>query len=856
MPILADDLNTGQWRGLSAAEAAARLQAQGCNELPSAQPRSFWAIAWGVVREPMLLLLLGAGGVYLLLGDLREALMLLAFVVLVTGITLYQEGKTEKALASLRRLASPRALVLRDGEQQRIPGREVVVGDLILLAEGDRVPADATVLACRNLFLDESLLTGESEPVGKEPCASADTPLGPASAGNPTAIYSGSLVVGGLALARVAAIGLSTELGRIGRALSELETEPTPLQTETSRLVWRLAWAGAALCTLVVVLYGLTRQDWLHGFLAGLTLAMAMLPEEFPVVLAIFLALGAWRISQHRVLTRRIPAVETLGSATVLCTDKTGTLTENRMSLAAMQASGESCDLESGCFEHLPENFHQLLEFGVLASQEDPVDPMERAIREAGEKWLGGSEHWHQDWELVREYPLTRELLAISHVWRGAASGQWVVAAKGAPEAVADLCHLDAAATAHLDELVRQMGAQGLRTLGVAAARQEARDLPDGQHDFQFQFMGLLGLRDPLRASAPQAIAECYRAGIRVIMITGDHPTTARCIAAQAGLRDAERVITGAEMAAWDQAELERRLDGVNVFARVAPEEKLRLVQALKAQGQVVAMTGDGVNDAPALKAAHIGVAMGARGTDVAREAADLVLLDDDFASIVAAVRLGRRIFDNLKKAMAYVLAVHVPIAGLSLAPVLLGWPLILLPVHIVFLEMIIDPSCTLVFEAEPGNPGLMERPPRDPAEPLFNWRIILLSLLQGVSVLTVLLVVYLVTSYRGQGPDEARALTFTSLVVANLGLILTNRSWSLSILGSLRRPNPALWWVLGGAAGVLGLVLFLPGLRNLFHFCLLHWPDLLICLAAGFLGIAWFEVFKFFRRRRPAARS
>ena len=844
MPLLLD-LDADTWTGLASQEAAARLASDGYNELPSAKPRSVWAIALGVVREPMLLLLLGAGGIYLLLGDLREALMLLGFVLLVMGITLYQEQKTEKAVAALRQLASPRALVIRDGHQMRIPGREVVKGDLILLSEGDRVPADAVLLACRNLMVDQSLLSGESEPVSKKACDHQEVKLGQVSDQDPVAVYSGSMVVGGQGLARVEAVGLATELGRIGRALVDLEPEPTPLQTETGRLVRNLALLGVILCSLVVILYGLSRHDWLGGLLAGLTLAMAMLPEEFPVVLAIFLALGAWRISQKRVLTRRMPAVETLGSATVLCTDKTGTLTENRMALAILRANSLECSLDTGCPDHLPENFHRLLEFGVLASQRDPVDPMERAIREAGQKWLGKSEHWHDDWWLVREYPLSHELLALSHVWRSDHRQEFVIAAKGAPEAVADLCHLDQRAAAQVEEAVMEMGRQGLRTLGVAAAWLDQADLPLGQHDFNFEFLGLLGLRDPLRASAPQAIAECYQAGIRVIMITGDHPTTARCIATQAGLKDPEQVLTGPEMAALAPEELTRRLEVVNIFARVAPEQKLLLVQTLKAQGHVVAMTGDGVNDAPALKAAHIGVAMGARGTDVAREAADLVLMDDDFASIVAAVRMGRRIFDNLKKAMAYVLAVHVPIAGLSLAPVLFGWPLILLPVHIVFLEMIIDPSCTLVFEADQGDPGLMERPPRDPREPLFSWRTLFLSLLQGVSVLAILLAVYVIAYYRGHGEDEARALTFTSLVIANLGLILSNRSWSGSLISTLRRPNPALWWVLGGAGGFLGLVLFLPGLRHMFHFYVLHLHDLLICLAAGILGIAWFEVFK-----------
>ncbi len=845
-----NDLDLRGLEGLDSREAARRLAQDGPNELPAARPRSGLAIALEVVREPMFLLLVGAGAIYLLLGDLREALMLLGFVLVVMGITLYQERKTERALSALRDLSSPRALVIRDGRQARVPGREVVRGDLLVLGEGDRVPADAVVLSCRNLGLDESLLTGESEPVRKRAAEVVGPPCPPGGQDLPF-VYSGSLVVSGLGVAQAAAVGAASELGKIGRALQGLESEPTGLQSETRRLVRLLALAGLGLCTLVVVLYGLTRQDWLHGFLAGLSLAMAMLPEEFPVVLSIFLALGAWRISQKQVLTRRMPAVENLGAATVLCVDKTGTLTQNRMAVAKVWAAGAFHEFDHARPGRLPEAFHEVVEFGILASQRDPFDPMDQALRRLGDDHLNGSEHLHDDWLLVREYPLSHELLALSHVWKAADREEYVVAAKGAPEAIADLCHLDPAQAAQVADLVRDMAKEGLRTLGVAASRSPRAHLPAGQHDFPFHFLGLVGLKDPLRPGARAAIAECHAAGIRVVMITGDHPRTAQAIAAQAGLGPGDQVLTGPELAALSDDELAVRLRGVNIFARVTPEQKMRLVRALKAEGQVVAMTGDGVNDAPALKAADIGIAMGGRGTDVAREAADLVLLDDDFASLVAAVRTGRRVFDNLKKAMAYVLAVHVPIAGLSLAPVLMGWPLVLLPVHIVFLEMIIDPACSVVFEAEPEEPGLMARPPRDASEPLFGARVVALSLLQGLSVLVILLVVFFIALQRGQGEDEARALTFTSLVVANLGLILANRSWSLSILGGLRRSNPALWWVLGGAGGFLALALYLPPLRRVFHFNLLHVHDILICLAAGLAGILWFELFKLLRRRR-----
>lgn len=838
--------------GLTESEAAARLQREGCNELPSARKRGIFAIALEVAQEPMFLLLVAGGILYLALGDVREALMLLGFVFVVMGITLYQERKTERALEALRDLSSPRARVIRDGEEKRIAGRDVVRGDLLLVNEGDRVPADAVLLSCLNLCVDESLLTGESAPVRKL-AGSEDTELTRPGGDDLPSVFSGTLVVQGRGLAQVRATGAGTEIGKIGKALQSVETEETLLQQGTARLVGRLALAGLSLCVLVVILYGLTRGNWLNGFLAGITLAMAILPEEFPVVLTIFLALGAWRISQKRVLTRRMPAVETLGSATVLCVDKTGTLTLNRMSLRALYANGQFLNPDEGAkdFDPLPETFHELVEFSLLASQRDPFDPMEKAIRRLGDRTLARTEHLHDDWTLVQAYPLSKELLALSHVWQSPAGDEYVIAAKGAPEAIADLCHFTAGQMKELDGRIAHMAGEGLRLLGVAKAHFRRGSLPDGQHDFTFEFLGLIGLADPVRPSVPDAVWECHTAGIRVVMITGDYPGTAQNIARRIGLHPAERVITGPELDAWNDEELRARILGVNIFARVVPEQKLRLVNALKAGGEIVAMTGDGVNDAPALKSAHIGVAMGGRGTDVAREASALVLLDDDFSSIVQAVKLGRRIYDNIKKAIAYIFAIHVPIAGMTLIPVVLKWPLVLLPVHIVFLELIIDPACSVVFEAEPEEDDVMRRPPRNPREPLFGRRTVLLSLLQGAVVLALVLAVYGLALRRGQNPDEARALTFTTLIVANLALILTNRSWSRTILGTLHTHNRALWAVLGGAAAMLVLVLAVPFLRGLFKFGVLHATDILLCLGVGVFSILWFELLKAVTHRR-----
>jgi len=474
---------------------------------------------------------------------------------------------------------------------------------------------------------------------------------------------------------------------------------------------------------------------------------------------------------------------------------------------------------------------------------------MEQAIRELGLRALARTEHLHEDWELLREYPLSPERLAVSHAWSARGREESVIAAKGAPEAIADLCHLGAAETDRLFASVEELASAGLRVLAVARARFGKPALPENVHDYPFELLGLVGLEDPLRASVPAAIRDCKAAGIRVVMITGDYPVTAAKIAREIGLPD-DLVMTGAELDALDAAALEQRVPSVSVFARVVPEQKLRLVQALKANGEVVAMTGDGVNDAPALKAAHIGIAMGGRGTDVAREAAALVLLDDDFSSIVQAVRLGRRIFDNLKKVIAYLLAIHVAIAGMALFPVLAGWPLLLLPIQIVFLELIIDPASSIAFEAEPAEEDLMRRPPRKSKEPLLSRRILVLSVLQGAGVLAIVLAVFILMLGRGGPEGPGRAVAFAALIAGNLGLILTNRSWSRTILGSLRASNPALWLVVGGAAGTLALVLAVPVLRELFRFERVGPADALLGVAAGAASILWFELFKLRPRR------
>ncbi len=797
----------------------------------------------------MILLLVAAGAIYLVLGEPSDSIVLLISIFAILGIDLYQQNKTERALEALRDLSSPRALVIRDGDQTRIAGRDVVRGDIVILTEGDRVPADGVVLSCVSLSVDESLLTGESVPVRK---SAGDVSLSMARPGGDELpfVYSGTLVVQGHGIAEIKEIGARTELGRVGKALQTIEPEVSHLKKETKRVVAIMGVVGLSICALVALIYGQSRGSWLSGILVGITVAMSLLPEEFAVVLTVFLALGAWRISQRNVLTRRASAIETLGSATVLCVDKTGTLTQNRMTVKKLFADGHTQEVDGSGGIPLRGGISQLLEFGVLASQREGFDPMDSALQQTGKRYLSTTNRLHETWKLVREYPLSPKLLAVTRVWQSPEENGQIVAVKGAPGAVAELCRVSPSQFEEIKNSAEAMAAEGLRILAVGKADLGDGVLPGDPRGFDFKFLGLVALADPVRPEIASSVRECYAAGIRVVMITGDFAGTAQSIARQIQLQGSERALTGPELDRMDEATLRREVRSINIFARVVPEQKLRLVEALKADGEIVAMTGDGVNDAPALKAAHIGIAMGARGTDVAREAADLVLLDDAFPSIVQAIRLGRRIFDNLKKAMAYVMAVHVPIAGLALVPVMLKWPIVMLPLHVVFLELVIDPSCSIAFEAEPEESDVMERPPRNPKQPLFDRRTLTVSLLQGASVLAVVLGVFAVAMYRGETETSVRALTFTTLIIANLALILTNRSWTRTILNMWRSPNPAVWWVVLGAASFLGVVLYIPPIQTLFRFSRPRAFDLTLCLTAGMLSIAWFEALKIVERR------
>ena len=805
--------------GLSTAEARERLARFGPNAVDTEAPRTLIGRLLGMAREPMFMLLVAAALLYMLLGDIVEGLTLSLFVLAVLGMTLWQEGRADAALQALRGLTQPQARVLRDSQVQRVPAQDVVPGDLLLLAEGDRIAADGWLLQAEHLQVDESLLTGESVPVGKR-AAPAQPPQATAPGGEDSpAVFAACHVVRGQGLAQVTATGAHSQVGQIGAALAQTHEPPSPLQQQTAALVRKLAWGVAVLCLVMVLTLGLRLGDWLAALLSAIALAMALLPEEYPVVQALFPALGARRLTREGVLTRRINAIETLGAVSVLCTDKTGTLTQNQMTVAALATGPASAPQvlhwPGTTLPVLAPEFRPVLEHAILASAPEPFDPMEHAFHRMGAEHLQDTGHLHGDWTLVHSYALSPALPAMSHIWRTGGEADngngHSVSAKGAPEAVMDLCHLGDADRRQWLATANRLAGLGLRVLGVARGQLAGTDFPGSAHELDFEWLGLIGLTDPLRPDIQEAVAQCRSAGIRVIMITGDYPATARVIAAQAGLTKAGtsdgEVLTGDELARLDDATLRERLQQVRICARITPTQKLRLVQALQASGEVVAMTGDGVNDAPALQAAHVGIAMGQRGTDVAREASDLVLVDDHFSAIVRGIRTGRRIFDNLGLSMRYIFAIHIPIALLALWP-LLGGPALLRPLHLALLELVIDPACAIAFEHEAEAANVMQRPPRDTRRPLFGRSDLLQAALQGLGLAAAIALALLWAAQSAHWPVDSaavRSLALLTLVMGNTALILigSGRSW--------RRRHPVAWGLGAATLALLAALMYWP---------------------------------------------
>jgi Ca2+-transporting ATPase len=824
--------------GLTSIQAAEKIKLEGYNELASAKPKNILSIALEVIKEPMFLLLISCGILYMILGDYKEGIILLSAIFIIIFITFYQYQKTEKALDALKKLSSPRALVIRDGKEIRIPGREVVTDDIIIINEGDRIPADAVLLDSLNISVDESLLTGESVPVVKN--VQLD------EANTQVMLFSGTLVVQGKGIAKVLSTGTKTQFGKIGISLQSIEQDETRLQKEMKVLIRNLFIAGAIISVGVVAAFYFTRGNLIQSVLNGLAAAMAILPEEFPVVLTVFLALGSWRLSKKNVLTRKPSAIETLGSATVLCSDKTGTITLNKMEVVAL------CDdnkiYHKSDFKDNKEHLQNLITSAFHASQNDSIDPMEKAIANAYREIVTEKNHSEK---LIKEYPLSKQLFAMTRVLEGVSHETYSVFSKGAPEAIFTLCKMNEQEIAPQIAAVNQMAEKGYRVIAVATTSWNQQTLPEIQFDFDFKFLGLIGFEDPIRPEVPQAIKECNEAGIKVIMITGDFPATATSIASQIGLQSAENVLTGEELKKMNDVQLQEKIKTVNVFARIIPEQKLQIIKALKANGEIVAMTGDGVNDAPALKAADIGVAMGGKGTDVAREASSLVLLDDNFASIVSAIRSGRKIYDNLQKAMSYILAIHIPIIGLTLLPAFFtSLLLLLMPLHIVFMELIIDPVCSVAFESEQEEKGIMQRPPRNPNELFFGWHKMVFSLIQGLLLLIMVLVVYFLSIHEGHNEREVRAIAFSSLIIGNIFLILTSLSKTRNFISILMEKNIAVLLIIAIALTLLFLIISVPALQQIFNFQFPGYNHFISSITGAAIILLIFESYKFIKTK------
>lgn len=812
--------------GLSQAEANARLSSDGENVIPSENRSTLLKQIILIMSEPMLILLIAAGAINFLLAEILDALMLMVTVVIVIGISIYQARRTENALYALKQLTAPYATVIRDGVQQRISSNQIVVGDLLLLFEGDRVSADAELIESSTLAADESTLTGESVPVDKS---------------NGHLVFSGTLITRGHGKAIVTSTGANSQLGKIGKSLQEIPFERSQLQRDVDQLVRIIGVLGLITVVSVITIYGSTRDNWLEGGLAGIAAAMALIPEEFPVILTLFLAIGAWRMSQVKVIARKPSAIEALGSVTVLCVDKTGTLTENQMTVSEIQINGERYDITHQISN--PKVSHAL-NIAALACPIRAFDPMDKAfqvlVAHNPDQLKGIS---------LREYPVENSRLAYIHIWE--LDGRKIVAAKGAPETISRLCHLDEEKNQSLMEQVHVAADGGVRILAIAEA-EIGQAIPEDIESLTFSFVGLALLRDPVRDGVVESIQHCARAGIRTIMITGDHPSTALAIARDISLPHVDSCLTGAQLDQIDDAELISRIGDISVFARVVPEHKLRIVRALQKKGEIVGMTGDGVNDAPALRAADIGIAMGARGTDVAREAASLVITDDNYTSIAHGIERGRTTYANLQKAMSYVVAIHIPIFGLALLPIFSSnWPLILLPGLVAFHEVIIDPACSVVFEEESPDPKIMDEKPRGIHRRIFTRTELSLSVIQGLTVFMAIFALFLHARWSGRSDIEIRSMTFGALMVANVGLILTNRSRTLTILQTFRqRENRAVKWIVIGALTILLSLIILPPLRLIFDLGAIGLFDWVLILFTATVGFGWYEIYKFIRQK------
>jgi len=782
-----------------------------------------------IVKEPMFIILFIACTIYFIVGQYQEGFIMLAAILLVTGISLFQEYRSRNAVEALKKLSAPLAKVVRNGKPGQVPAADIVVNDLLVIEEGEIIAADGRIASANDFSVNESMITGESLPVLKT--------AGPASF-----VYRGTLVTSGSAMVNVTAVGPKTMFGKIGISLKEISVERTPLQQQIRAFVRNMIWIGTGAFLLVFLYHFIETRNFIHALMHGLTLAMSVIPEEIPVAFSTFMALGAFRLLKHRIIVKHPVYVETLGSATVICADKTGTLTQNQMSIAALYDAQSKKLIDPNDTAALPA---ELVEFAMWSSETQPFDPMEKALHQLYER--SAATDLRKNSRQVHEYPLGGTPPMMTHIF-SLPGDHTRIAVKGAPEGILRQCSLSIAELKQIEEQSLAFAKKGFRVLGVGKGAWEGRNGLGARNDFIFRFLGLKAVSDPPKENISQTLHAFEKAGIRVKMITGDYAETALAIAGQVGLAHNHEVITGKEVLLLGNGSLRQKVKEVNVFARMFPEAKLKVIDALKENGEVVAMTGDGVNDGPALKAAHIGIAMGQRGSEVAKRAASLVLADDDLGHMVDAVALGRKIYDNLKKAIQYIVSIHIPIILIVVMPLLLSWnfPDIFSPVHVIFLELIMGPTCSIVFENEPPEPGPMAPPPRPFPTSFLSGRQLFFSMVQGV----VITAACLGTGYyyMSHHADEAtvRTTIFITLLFSNIFLTLVNRSFRYSVFTTLGYRNRLVPFITGITLLCIAAFLYVPFARQLFSLETLPVPVLLTCLGAAFAGTFWAEVRKF----------
>jgi P-type Ca2+ transporter type 2C len=816
--------------GLSAEEVLLARSRYGRNALNFKKENGILEAIFSLLKEPMVLLLFLAATIYLISGNTGDAVFLAAAIVLVSAISLYQDSRSRNALAQLKDLSQPHCKVIRDGEVQEINSDELVIGDSMMIEEGSPVAADGAIVHSNDFSVDESILTGESLAVFKDADAQDN------------AVFRGTTVASGLAIATVTAVGNETKLGKIGKSLESIGEEKTPLEIQISSFVKKMVVAGALVFAIVWAINYLSSRDLMDSLLKALTLAMSILPEEIPVAFTTFMALGSWRLMKMGIVVKQMKTVETLGSATVICTDKTGTLTENKMSLAKLYVFPENsiCAPE----EARAEAALSLIRMAMFASEPIPFDPMELALHQAYAQAFPADER--PLFHMVREYPLAGKPPLMTHIFENK-NGQRVIAAKGAPEALIRSSKLTEADKKQVETALRELTGTGYRVLGVGEATLSGADYPDSQTAFEFQFKGLVAFYDPPKHNIQAVLEDFYAAGIQVKIVTGDNAATTRAIAKQIGFRGQEMAVSGETLMHQSDKELQEIVAETQVFTRMFPEAKLRIIDALKANNEIVAMTGDGVNDGPALKSAHIGIAMGKKGTEIAKQAASLVLLEDDLSKMVDAVAMGRKIYSNLKKAIQYVISIHIPIILTVFLPLALGWiyPNIFSPVHVIFLELIMGPTCSIIYENEPMEQNTMLQKPRPFTSTFFNWKELATSVLQGLMITVGVLLAYQYAVQQGLGEAATRTMVFSALISANIFLTLVNRSFYYSILTTLRYKNNLVPLVIFATLIISGLLIYVGPLARFFEFEALQGIHLGVGIGLGFLSVIWYEVVK-----------